>query len=500
MRFDEYQDFDALGLAQLVKDGDVTAGELLDIAQQRAHEVNPQINAIVRFMNSQAEDHVVDERAGPFSGVPFLIKDLAQDYRGLPSSSGSRSLANVLASEHSTVVQRWLDAGLVIFGKTNTPEFGARGITEPELFGPARNPWDLTRTPGGSSGGSAAAVAAGIVPVAGANDGGGSIRIPAACCGLVGLKPGRGLLPMGPAIGEAMHGAAAQGVVSRSVRDTAAMLDVLAGGEPSGPFLPSVPPDTYLSQVGADPGRLRIGVCSTSGINPDPHSEAVAAVDATAKVLGDLGHDVEILDRQPFDDLALARDFLLTWFVYLAWEMDDAKRRSGCSDSDFEVDTRVMAALGRAHSGVEYVDAVMRRHDHVRKLSAYFDKHDLLMTPTLAEPPPRIGAFDTPRPARMAAAALLRTRTAGLLRHAPLVDNMIQDNLSWVPYTQLANLTGRPALSLPLHWTPQGIPMGVQFTAQLGGEAMLLRLAGHLEQAMPWGQRWADLSPTASSV
>ena len=300
---------------------------------------------------------------------------------------------------------------------------------------------------------------------------------------------------MGPAIGEAMHGAAAQGVVSRSVRDTAAMLDVLAGGEPSGPFLPSVPPDTYLSQVGADPGRLRIGVCSTSGINPDPHSEAVAAVDATARVLGDLGHDVEILDRQPFDDMALARDFLLTWFVYLAWEMDDAKRRSGCSESDFEVDTRVMAALGRAHSGVEYVDAVMRRHDHVRKLSAYFDKHDLLMTPTLAEPPPRIGAFDTPRPARMAAAALLRTRTAGLLRHAPLVDNMIQDNLSWVPYTQLANLTGRPALSLPLHWTPQGIPMGVQFTAQLGGEAMLLRLAGQLEQAMPWGLRWADLSP-----
>lgn len=489
MQIEEYRDQDALGLARLVRTGEVTAGELLEVAVEHAASVNPDLNAIVRPMESQARQRAAGPLDGPFAGVPFLIKDLAQDYRGLPTSGGSRSLAELPAEEHSSVVRRWLDAGLVILGKTNTPEFGAKGITEPALFGPARNPWDPSRTPGGSSGGSAAAVAAGIVPVAGANDGGGSIRIPAACCGLVGLKPGRGLIPMGPVHGEAMHGAATHGVVSRSVRDTAAMLDVLAGGEPSGPYLPAIPSETFLSQVGADPGRLRIGVCTESAINSAPHSQATAAVDAAARALEELGHHVEILEEQPFDDLALAREFLSTWFVHLAWEVDDAKRRTGCSDRDFEIDTQIMAALGRAHSSVEYVDTVMRRHEHVRRLSAYFENYDLLMTPTLADLPPRIGALDTPRLASRAAAGLLKTRTAGLLRHSALVETMIDDNLSWIPYTQLANLTGRPALSLPLHWTPDGVPMGVQFTAQLGGDSMLVRLAGQLEEAMPWAHR-----------
>ncbi|MGW0248662.1 amidase [Nocardia goodfellowii] len=489
MRSDEYQNFDALGMAQLVEAGDVTPGELLEVARQQADTVNRRVNAIVRFMNAEADQRVTDSLTGPFAGVPFLIKDLAQDYAGLPSSSGSRSLAGIPATEHSTVVRRWIDAGLVIFGKTNAPEFGAKGITEPELFGPARNPWCLDRTPGGSSGGSAAAVAAGIVPVAGANDGGGSIRIPAACCGLVGLKPGRGLLPMGPSVGEAMHGAAVQGVVSRTVRDTAAMLDVLKGGEPSGPYLPAVPDATFLSQVGADPGRLRIGICAFSAINSAPHPEAQAAVDAAAAALTGLHHTVEILDKPPFDDQALAQDFLLTWFAFLAWEVDDAKRRTGCGDEGFEFDTRMMAALGRATGSVEYVDAVMRRHDHARRLSTFFDSYDLLLTPTLADLPPRIGSLDTPRPLRRAAELLLKTGTAGLLRHSTLMDQIIHNSLSWTPYTQVANVTGRPALSLPLHWTADDIPMGVQFTAQLGGEAMLLRLAAQLEQAVPWRDR-----------
>ncbi|MGW6621890.1 amidase [Nocardia sp. NPDC055002] len=489
MRTDEYRSFDALGLAELVKAGEVTSSELLDVARRQAETANGRLNAIIRFMDAEADRRVTQELVGPFAGVPFLIKDIAQDYAGLPSSSGSRSLARIPALEHSTVVQRWIDAGLVIFGKTNTPEFGAKGVSEPELFGPTRNPWNLHRTPGGSSGGSAAAVAAGIVPVAGANDGGGSIRIPAACCGLVGLKPGRGLLPSGPDVGEAMHGAAVQGVVSRSVRDTAAMLDVLKGGELSGPYLPAVPAETFLSQVGADPGRLRIGVCVSSAINSSPHSEALAAVDATIQVLTDLHHRVEILDNPPVDDRGLAQDFLLTWFTYLAWEVADAKRRSGCGEEGFEFDTRLMAALGRAYSSVEYVDAVMRRHDHARQLSSYFDSYDLLLTPTLADLPPRIGSLDTQRSLRLAGELLLKTGTAGFLRHSALTDRLIHNNLSWTPYTQLANVTGRPALSLPLHWTPDNIPMGVQFTAQLGGEAMLLRLAAQLEEAMPWINR-----------
>lgn len=497
MRIDEYQRFDALGLAQLVDDGDVTPGELLEVARRQAETVNGRINAVVRFMDAEADRRVTQKLTGPFAGVPFLIKDLAQDYAGLPTSCGSRSLAQIPAQQHATVVQRWLDAGLVIVGKTNTPEFGAKGVTESELFGPARNPWDLDRTPGGSSGGSAAAVAAGIVAVAGANDGGGSIRIPAACCGLVGLKPGRGLVPAGPAVGEDMHGAAVHGVVSRSVRDTAAMLDVLAGGERSGPYLPAVPAATFRSQVGVAPGRLRIGVCMSSAINSSPHPQARAAVEAAAELLADLGHTVEILDKPPVDDQALAEDFLLAWFAYLAWEVDDAKRRSGCGEEGFEFDTRLMAALGRSYNSVEYVDAVMRRHEHARRLSSYFDSYDLLMTPTLADLAPRIGSLDTHRSLRLAGEVLLRTGTAGLLRHSALTDRIIHDNLSWVPYTQLANVTGRPALSLPLHRTADGLPMGVQFTAQLGGEAMLVRLAAQLESAAPWADRRPVIPPVS---
>jgi Asp-tRNA(Asn)/Glu-tRNA(Gln) amidotransferase A subunit family amidase len=232
MTFDEYRRHDATGLAGLVADKQVTAAELLTLAQERAAAMNPRINAIVRDVQAGLSDDL----EGPFAGVPFLIKDIAQDYAGLPSSQGSRSLMSLPVSEHSSIVQRWIDAGLVIFGKTNLPEFGAKGICEPVVWGPTRNPWNLERTSGGSSGGAAAAVAAGIVPCAGTNDGGGSTRIPAGCCGLVGLKPGRGLTPLGPSIGESMHGAAVQGVVSRTVRDTAAMLDVISGGEPSGPL------------------------------------------------------------------------------------------------------------------------------------------------------------------------------------------------------------------------------------------------------------------------
>ena len=488
MNFDEYRKYDATGLAKLVADKEVTAAELLTLARERAAAVNPRINAIVRDIPASPTG-----LSGPFAGVPFLIKDIAQDYAGLPTSQGSRSLMSTPVTEHATVVQRWIDAGLVIFGKTNLPEFGAKGITEPVAWGPARNPWDLQRTPGGSSGGSAAAVAAGIVPCAGANDGGGSTRIPAGCCGLVGLKPGRGLTPMGPATGESMHGAAVQGVVSRTVRDTAAMLDIICGGEPCGPYLPGLPAAPFASCVGEDPGKLRIGVRVPSAINPKPHHEAFAAVEAAVRVLTDLGHYVEELRQAPYDDAALAREFLLTWFVHLAWEVDEAKRLTGAGNESFERDTLIMAALGRATSGVDYVDAVQRRHEHTRRLTTFFESHDLLLTPTLATPPPKIGEFDLPIALQRGADALIKTRTARLLRHTKIVDDMVQQNLGWVPYTQLANLTGRPAISLPLHWTADALPLGVQFVAPLGGESLLIRLAAQLEQALPWADRVAPV-------
>ncbi|MDW5609420.1 MULTISPECIES: amidase [Mycolicibacterium] len=489
MDFQEYRAQDATGLARLVAEKQVTADELLALAQARAAQVNPRINAIVRDVPA-APAGTAD---GPFAGVPFLIKDLAQDYAGLPSSRGSRALKSLPAAEHSTIVQRWIDAGLVIFGKTNTPEFGAKGITEPVAWGPTRNPWDVTRTPGGSSGGSAAAVAAGIVPCAGANDGGGSIRIPAACCGLVGLKPGRGLTPMGPELGESMHGSAVQGVVSRTVRDTAAMLDVISGGEPWGPFTPGMPNAPFASCVGQDPGRLRIGVRVPTAITPVPHREAFAAVEATVQTLTDLGHHVDELPQAPFDDAALAREFLLTWFVYTAWELADAKRLTGAGDDAFERDTLILAAIGRATSSVDYLDAVQRRHDHTRRLTRFFDSYDLLLTPSLATPPPAIGEFDLPVALQKASDVLLKTRTAHLLRFTKIVDDIVDKNLGWVPYTQLANITGRPAISLPLHWTEEGLPLGVQFVAPLGGESLLIRLAAQLEQAMPWRDRVAPV-------
>ncbi|MDT5334647.1 MAG: amidase [Mycobacterium sp.] len=489
MNFEEYRSYDATGLAKLVVDRQVSAAELLTLARERAAAVNPRINAIVRDVPAAPSDHL----DGPFAGVPFLIKDLAQDFAGLPTSAGSRALKSTPVSEHATIVQRWIDAGLVIFGKTNTPEFGAKGITEPVAWGPARNPWNPERTPGGSSGGSAAAVAAGIVPCAGANDGGGSIRIPAACCGLVGLKSGRGLTPSGPATGESMHGAAVQGVVSRTVRDTAAMLDVISGGEPFGPFVPGLPASSFVSCVGEDPGKLRIGVRVPSAINPVPHREAFAAVEATVRALTELGHHVEELPQAPYDDAELARDFLLTWFVYAAWELAEAKRLTGAGDDSFERDTLIIAALGRATSGVDYLAAVQRRHEHTRRLTTFFESYDLLLTPTLATPPPKIGEFDLPVTLQRASDALLKTRTASLLRYTKIVDDMVDKNLGWVPYTQLANLTGRPAISLPLHWTADGLPLGVQFVAPLAGEALLIRLAAQLEQAVRWADRVAPV-------
>ncbi len=488
---DTYRDLDAVALAAAVRAGDVTPEELLDAARSRAAAVNPALNAIVVDIDPAASSHGTD--GGPFHGVPFLIKDLHQDLAGYPTSGGSRSLAARPAPETATVTQRWLDAGLVVFGKTNTPEFGAKGVTESHLFGPARNPWNLDHTPGGSSGGAAAAVAAGIVPCAGASDGGGSIRIPASACGLFGLKPSRGLVPAGPELSEGLGGSATDGVISRSVRDSAAMLDVLVGPTPVSPFLAREHDGAYAQELGRPPGTLRIALCTASEINSDPHPEAIAAARGAAELLTELGHEVVELDRAPVDDAALAEDFLTSWFVNCAYSVDEAKAAAGATDRDFEPDTRVMAALGRATDPVALTRALERRHVHVRRVAAFHETYDLLLTPSTATPPPRIGAFDVPAPVQLAQRTLLSLRIAGVLRHTPVVEQMISQNLGWVPYTQLANLTGRPAMSVPLHWTADGLPMGVQLVGRLGAEPQLFRLAAQLEQARPW----ADRRPTA---
>jgi amidase len=483
----EYLQHDGLALGELVATGEVTATELLGAARARAHEVNPAINAICTWLDEHADARVTQPLSGPFAGVPFLLKDLHQDLAGTPTSNGCRALAGRTAERTSTVVQRWLDAGLVVFGKTNTPEFGSKGITEPALFGPSRNPWDLQRTPGGSSGGSAAAVAAGIVPVAAASDGGGSIRIPAACTGLVGLKAGRGLVPFGPDDSEPLDGLATAGVVSRTVRDTAAMLDALVGPDAMSPYAAALPDGPLLERLDEAPGRLRIGFTARCALREQPHPEAVRAVEHAAALLAELGHEVEEVEP-PHDDRQLGTDFLTIWFVAQATEIERIKRETGSGDDGFEVDTRIMAALGRSFSGSELHAAVERRRDHIRALAGFHATHDLLLTPTLGEPPIRIGALETPAHLKKISEVLLRTRTTGVLRRIGIVDQMVEANLGWVPYTQLANVTGRPAISLPLYRTPAGLPLGVQFVGRLRSEELLLRLARQLELAAPWAE------------
>ncbi len=495
MDFDTYRGLDAIALAERVAAGEATASELLETAIARAEAVNPRINAIIHPLYERARARAGGRPSGPLSGVPFLVKDLFQDLAGEPAHYGCRALrdADARAPEDQAYVQRIEAAGAVIFGKTNTPEFGAKGITEPEAYGASRNPWNTDHTPGGSSGGSAAAVAAGIVPVAGANDGGGSIRIPAACCGLFGLKPGRGRTPIGPPLTEMMHGAAVNGVVSRSVRDSAAFLDALAGPEPGAGFHPKAPATPYLEACAQPPGRLTIGYSTRSPLGTPVHPEAVAAVEHAVAQLESLGHRVEAAEPE-FSGPGLGPDFLLMWFGQMAASVAEVRAYTGCGEADFEIDTRAMAAFGRATSAGDYIACVNRWQEHARRLAAFHDSHDLYLTPTMAFPPARVGEIVTPAWQRAALKALLPLGAARPLLKTGLVEQMAKENLRWVPFTQLANLTGVPAMSVPLHWTEDGLPMGVMFNAPVNGEGLLLSLAAQLEQADPWFHRHAPLA------
>lgn len=492
MDLTEYLSHDATALAELVANGDVAATELLDLARQRADAVNPALNAIVARI-TQADAHAADDtRTGPFAGVPFLIKDLAQDYHGYPTSCGSRSLSRLPATEHANITQRFLDAGFVIFGKTNTPEFGAKGVTEPEFWGPARNPWNTDHTPGGSSGGSGAAVAAGIVPAAGANDGGGSIRIPAACNGLVGLKPSRGIAPFGPATGESMFGMAVQGAVTRTVRDAAAIYDAIVGPTAGSVYPTAIPATSFVEQITHAPSGLRIGFSASSSINPNPDREAVAAMERAATLLTDLGHHVEPV-AQPYDDEALARDFLTIWFAVLATEVAEARAATGATDADFEADTLAIAEIGRSSGVVAAMTALNKVNDYVLSLERFHQSYDFLLTPTLATPPLRVGATTSSPLLQRASRIISRVHAGKLLSLSGILDELITQSLGWVPYTQLANLTGRPAISVPLHWTDAGLPLGVQFVGRLGADGDLLALAAQLEAAQPWFHRYSEV-------
>jgi amidase len=471
MHLSEYAKFDGLGLAELVRSKQVSPEELVRTAQSAIEAANPQLNAVIGLLEQEAQATLKRGLPeGPFTGVPFLLKDLVLHAAGVPSDSGSRFFQGLVLPHDTALMARFRRAGLIPLGRTNTPELGFNATTEPVLHGPTRNPWNPEFSPGGSSGGSAAAVSAGIVPVAYANDGGGSIRIPASLCGLFGLKPSRGRTPAGPDVAEGLNGMAIEHVVSRSVRDSAAMLDATSGPDVGDPFIIAPPERPYLEEVGRAPGRLRIAFSrgSPSGIAVSP--ECVAAVEDAARLCQSLGH--EVVEAMPsYSHEALHSALVTLWSSGLAGWVHGMSMMTGRKPTPelFEASTWATVQHGMGLKSLELQRAFAQVNQITRSVGRFFVGHDLLLTPTLPVAPFRLGVLN-----------------ANTVATAP---EWAQQALAYCAFTSLFNATGQPAMSVPLHWSPQGMPIGVQFAGRMGDEATLFRLAGQLEQARPWARR-----------
>lgn len=495
--FAEYQQYDALGLAELVRQGQVTPLELVEAAIARIEAVNPQINAVTYTMFNQARQAAQRELPdGPLRGVPFLVKDLLALVAGAPTTASTRLLKEWSPAIDSEMVRRWKQAGLIILGKTNTPEFGITPYTEPTLFGPTRNPYDLARTAGGSSGGSGAAVAARMTPIASGGDGGGSIRIPSAVNGVFGLKPTRGRTPTGPVNYELWEGFAIEHVLTRSVRDSAALLDATAGADPGAPYAAPPSERPFLQEVGRDPGKLRIAYTTRSliGVDEPPDPECTRGLQGALQLLRDLGHEVE--EAAPVvDNEALAMAFL-TIICGQAWnDMRETAALVGkkVSRGDFELLTWVLGHLGKAFSAADYAGARRQLGYAARQIGPFFQQYDVLVTPTLPLPPVMIGALQPTESERRLLSAIGTLRAGKILASLNLVRPLALATFSYIRYLAPFNVTGQPAMSVPLHWTDAGLPVGIQFVGRFGDEATLFRLAAQLEQARPWAGRMPAL-------
>ena len=491
----EYDDLDATALAALVAAGDVSPAELADAALARAETRTRSLGAFAHLEPAHAvRQSASDVPQGLLRGVPYPVKDLSHAVAGMPHRSGSAAYRYFVPDADTTLVQRLRAAGLVLFGKTSTPEFGLMGITEPEAYAPARNPWAPTRTPGGSSGGAAVAVASRVVPAADASDGGGSIRIPASFCGLFGLKPSRGRVPEGPEVGEGWHGAVASLAVTRTVRDAAALLDAVAGPSPGDPVALARPATPFAHEVGQETGRLRIGWTARSPLGTPVAPECRAAVESAAELLAELGHEVEPAEPA-VDGRAVARGYLTMYFGQIAATLRRMEAERPGSSREVEPTTRLLGGIGEAISAGEYALALDEWNVIARAMGAFHERYDLYLTPTVAALAGEIGAQAPTSAERVLMGAANRLRTAGLLRKTGFVDQMLDERLAPTPFTQLANLAGLPAMSVPLWWTdplpdaPRGLPVGVQFVARPAEEATLLRLAAQLEAARPWADR-----------
>ena len=474
MQFSEYRKHDAVALADLVRKKDVKPAELLDVALARAADVNPKLNAIVIPHEDIARTAVkAGPPPGPFMGVPFLLKDLNAYLKGTITTGGSRFFKDYVAPYTSTLVERYQRAGLVIFGKTASPEFGATPATEPLLFGPCRNPWNMEHTPGGSSGGASAAVAAGIVPAAHASDGGGSIRIPASCTGLVGLKPSRGRTPAGPRRGEGWAGLSIAHVVSRTVRDSAALLDATDAPSPGDPYAAPHKERPYVQELTVKPGRLHIGFSVTAMNGAPVDLECADAVRAAAKLLESLGHEVE--ERAPAIDIQAMGDAQRVIVqVSTATVLRERAAELGrpYREDEVELVNRIMADAGMKTLGPDYLAAINTVHRGGRDMGAFFETADIYLTPVMACLPLPVNRL-----------SLSREDIGGWMA----------DLQQAVAFTTLANQTGCPSISLPLAMSNSGLPIGVMATAKLGGEGTLFRLAAQLEEAAPWKDRVAPL-------
>lgn len=478
---DELTKMDATAMAELVSSGEASPLELVDAAIERVEAVNGELNAVIHPLFDEAREAAAgDVPDGPFRGVPFLLKDLGAAYAGQPLHMGMKLLkdADFRAPVDTTLALRFRAAGLITIGKTNTPELGILPTTEPDAYGATKNPWDTTRTPGGSSGGSGAAVASGMVPMAHANDGGGSIRIPASNNGLVGLKATRQRITEGPLVGDNLSGLTCELVVSRSVRDTARILDAVHGSVPGDPYVAPEPLRPYTDELDDESTGLRIGVMKAPAVPSEVDADCVAAVDVAAKLLESLGHHV--LDSSPLDMMGgdgegagvdIQESFLTRWAAGQAAILDQIGMIAGrpVQEGDVEPLTWTLAEIGRSRDSGRYLRDVGLHQGISRMIAGWYEAgHDLLLTPTMAEVAPKLGSFDDSGPDPME--AFHRAFPSGA-------------------FTALFNVTGQPAISLPLHWTEEGVPVGAQLVAPFGREDLLIRAAAQLERAQPWADR-----------
>ncbi|TFB22764.1 amidase [Filobacillus milosensis] len=462
------QSLDALGQKRLIDQGEITPLELTEHYINQIKELNPKLNAVVHPMFEDALAKAENHAKGPgtLNGLPYLIKDL-NSVKGHPATNGSKLLKDFIAPESDMLVNRFEQAGLNFLGKTNTPEFGFLPTTEPELFGPTKNPWDLDLSPGGSSGGAAAAVASGMVPFAHASDGGGSIRIPASCCGLFGMKPSRGRMPYAPYIDQLSVNHA----VTKSVRDSAALLDILKGGTPTELYPTFNNQEDFLAESQKEPGKLRIAVAPDWGGQVSIDEDSRQAINQTAKLLEDLGHEVESTSPN-FDFKTFTEQFIKDWVAggsviikhlgFISGKTPSAENLEAISYDVFKKGTEMTA--------LEYEEARVLLHFEAKKILSIFSSYDMILTPVLNSKPVKTGSLN-----------------------GTDIDSMYRNMVDYVSFTPIANVTGQPAMSVPLYWTNEGVPIGSHFMGRLGDEATLFQLAHQLEQAQPWMEQYLKI-------